>query len=222
MSNGHSLLVGSWNLIAQAGLSLALVGLSLVSDTSAQAPLSWNNVLCTPGAECPQSGTPSGACQCGFWTDSPGSTAVNGETVYVFVQCRPDVDDTGAWRAPLPIPDVTHNTFRARAAANDSSILQIIAYAQIGAGTDWATCAKGGAGVVATLQWAGDDNSRYSVKSAVYALGTPIAGLCIILTDDPDNVAPFSQRSTAQVDYIQLEDAGSGNVVTLESFKRPQ
>ena len=222
MSNGHSWHPYSRNRIAQVCLCLALVGLSLGYAASAQAQLPWTNVLCTPGVECPQIGTPPGACECGFWKDSPGSVAVNGETVYIFVKCRPDVDDTGKWRAPLPAADVTHDIFRARAAANDSSILRIVAYSQIGAGTDWATCSNG-ADVVATLQWGpGDDNSRFSVKSVAYPLGTPIAGLCIILTDDPDNVVPVSRRSTAQVDYIELENDDSGNVVTLESFQLPQ
>jgi hypothetical protein len=94
-----------------------------------------------------------------------------------------------------------------------------MAYDQIGAGTDWATCANG-ADVVASLQWGpGDDNSVFSVKSAAYPLGTPIAGLCIILTDDPDGPVPVSRRSTAQVDYIQLENDESGDVVTLENFR---
>ena len=193
-----------------------LIG-ALAMATPANA-LDWTNVLCTPGIECNQKGTPDFACQCGLWADSPSSIS---ETAFLFVESRSiEKDETGKWMARID-PPVTSgfDQLRTRASANDSSILKVIAYNAVGAGLE--SCAEEGPDVGGVLQWGpADDNSYYYNKTAPLTL--PVVGLCIILTDDADTAAPVSGRTSAQIDMIQLRNSATKKMMALEQFKRDQ
>jgi len=193
-----------------------LVG-ALALATPAHA-LNWTNVMCASGVECNQNGTPDFPCQCGLWQDSPASIS---ETAYLFVESRSqERDETGKWLARLD-PPVTEgfDQLRARATANDSSILKVIAYSAAGGAFD--QCGEEGPDIAGVLQWGpADDNSLFYNKVAPVTL--PVIGLCIILTDDPDTAAPVSGRTSAQIDMIQLRNSATRKMIALEQFKQDQ
>jgi len=203
--------------VGGAGLVLfTLIG-ALAVITPANA-LTWTNVMCTPGIECNQNGTPDFPCQCGFWQDSPASIS---ETVYLFVESRSqEKDETGKWLARIDPPVIEgFDQLRARAAANDSSILKVIAYNAVGGAFE--LCGEEGPDIAGVLQWGPkDDNSAFYNKLAPLKL--PVVGLCIVLTDDPDTAAPVSGRTSAQIDMIQLRNSATKKMVALEQFKQDQ
>jgi hypothetical protein len=207
---------------------MALVALAALISAQSASALSWTNVACAGGAECPKVGTPVAACSCGFYLDSPGSLIADGETVFTFVKSSSEgaIDETAKWKATLVAGNYAgFNEIRARAAANDSSFLKVILYRNV-FGNDFNNCLDVSPDIIATLQWGGvagpdDDDSIFREKSAAVAIAPfEQLGLCIILSDDPDNVAPAVQRSSGQVDTIELRTIPGGARITVESFNR--
>ena len=210
----------------------ALVALAgLVSVHSASA-LTWTNVACAGGTECPKVGVPTGPCSCGFYLDSPGSLASDPETVFTFVKSGGNgeglaLDETAKWNAVAPAADFSpYNNMEVRAAVNDNAFLKVILYRNLG-GADFNNCAETSPDIITTIMYGGgskagdpgDDDSIFRVKSAAVAIGVnePI-GLCIILSDDSDNVVPVVMRSSALVDYVRLKS--NNGSATLENFAR--
>ncbi|HET6372268.1 MAG TPA: hypothetical protein VFG76_03110 [Candidatus Polarisedimenticolia bacterium] len=195
--------------------------LSIVAALAVATPalaLDWTNVMCTPGLECNQTGTPSSPCECGFWKDSPASFT---EGVFIFVESAdPAADETGKWIATIdPVEIGSFNQLRIRAAANDSSILKVIAYSAVGGNLE--SCGEVGVDIAGTVQIGpGDDVSAFYTRTA--PLNGPVAGLCIILTDDLDSAAPVSGRSSAIIDMIQLRNSSTKKMIALDQFNPAQ
>lgn len=223
------ILRSSRNFLAAA---LLLCTLSVLSTGPAQA-LSWTMVSCAAGAECPKVGVPTGPCTCGFWKDSPASETANSETVFVFVKStsgNPAVDETAEWKATIPAADYSaYDRFRVRAGVNDYGGLQVILYKNTG-GIAFNNCEDNMLmfpDILAIASWASggafvDDSvlSRQDINPITIASGDSL-GVCIRLTDNPDNAAPASQRSSGQVDYIQLVTP-AGAALSLEHFNLSQ
>ena len=96
-----------------------------------------------------------------------------------------------------------------------SAIVTVVAYEDPVHGS----CPTSGAGVAAVLTWGPTDNNSLMIKKAA-ALSQPVRGFCIILTDHVDSVAPWSERSSGQVDFIELRNREARVNVILEEFER--
>ncbi|HEU5181378.1 MAG TPA: hypothetical protein VFW45_11340 [Candidatus Polarisedimenticolia bacterium] len=199
------ILRSSRNLLA----AVVLLAVPILSAAPAQA-LSWTNVWCAAGAECPKVGVPTGPCTCGFWKDSPASETANSETVFVFVKstaANPATDETAMWKATFPAADYSaYDRFRVRAGVNDYGGLEVILYKNTG-GAAFNNCEDNKLmfpDILAIASWASggafvDDSvlSRQDINPIVIASGDSL-GVCIRITDNPDTAAPASQRSSAQ------------------------
>ena len=204
-------------------LSLVACAAVLGVTTSPASALTWTNVTCAGGNECAQIGTPVAVCNCGLWKDSPGALTapVEIEAAFLFVSSHYSdgaaANETASWRAPLPNALTGYDTLEVRGAVNDNSDLIVVLYDNL-ATNPYLNCQQNGASVVAVLNWNDlQDDSVFRVSTAAVPAAATVRGVCVIVTDNPDNVVPASRRSSAIADYIRLKNAVAS--VTLEEFQ---